>query len=69
MLISAPVVEGLLDGESLLRAGGEHLPDEVLGVVADVLPAGAVQVQLPLAHSLVQPAPADSSWEHTTADW
>ena len=49
-----PVVESLLHGDPVLGAEGEHLPDEVLGVVADVLPSGGVEVQLALAYCLVE---------------
>ena len=53
-LSDPPVVESLLHSDPLLGAEGQHLPDEVLGVVADVLPAGGVQVQLALADGLVE---------------
>ena len=52
---SSPVIERLLHSEPLLRVDGEHLSDEVLGVVADVLPPAGAQVQPALADGVVQP--------------
>lgn len=48
------VVQSLLHRDPLLRAEGQHLPDQVLGVVTDVLPARGVQVQLALTDGLVE---------------
>ena len=52
---TSPVVERLLHREPLLRVDGEHLPDQVLGVVTDVLPPTAAQEPSTLANCVVQP--------------
>ena len=51
----SPVVKRLLHREPLLRVDSEHLPDQVLSVVTDVLPPATVQEQPALADRVVQP--------------
>ena len=48
------VRDGLVDGEPVLGVDGEHLADEVLGLLADRPPPRAAQVKPAGAHGLVE---------------
>ena len=49
------VRQRLVYSDPFLRVDPQHLPEQVFGVVADVLPPGGVQAELAGTDTLVQP--------------